>query len=121
MPQVPQAVWGRCFSRQAGLAQVTNVGTVAFHWERRCRVLLRDIFLLGTATIFSLPSWDQRPSCVLDRSVLGAGYIVRFPARTIKRGQYLPPWIDSLLVTMPGFTVQVNATLDAETLAIIPA
>ena len=44
---------GRCFSRQAGLVQVTRAGADAFHWERRCRVLLRDMRLFGTATIFS--------------------------------------------------------------------
>jgi hypothetical protein len=38
---------------QAGLAQVTSCGATAFHCERRWRVLLRDIFRFGTATIFS--------------------------------------------------------------------
>ena len=38
----------------AGLAHVTRVGAVAFHALRRCRVLLRDIFRLGTATVYSL-------------------------------------------------------------------
>ena len=52
-PQVPQARCGRCFAPQAGLAQVTSVGATAFHCERRCRVLLRDIFRFGTATVFS--------------------------------------------------------------------
>ena len=41
-------------ARQAGFAQVTKTGAVAFHWERRCRVLLRDIRLLGTATFVLL-------------------------------------------------------------------
>ena len=41
-------------ARQAGFAHVTSTGAVAFHWERRCRVLLRDIRLLGTATFYSL-------------------------------------------------------------------
>ena len=45
-------------ARQAGFAQVTRTGAVAFHWERRCRVLLRDNRLLGTATFFSLLSPD---------------------------------------------------------------
>ena len=31
-------------------AQVTSVGAAAFHWERRCRVLEREVFRLGTAT-----------------------------------------------------------------------
>jgi hypothetical protein len=38
---------------QAGFAQVTSVGATAFQAERRCRVLLRDIFRFGTATVFS--------------------------------------------------------------------
>jgi hypothetical protein len=38
----------------AGLAQVTSDGATAFHCERRWRVLLRDIFRFGTATVFSL-------------------------------------------------------------------
>jgi hypothetical protein len=46
-------VCGRCFSRQAGFSQVTSVGTDVFHWERRCRVLLRDILRFGTATVIS--------------------------------------------------------------------
>jgi hypothetical protein len=46
-------VCGRCFCRQAGLAQVTRVGADVFHWDRRCRVLLRDNRRFGTATIFS--------------------------------------------------------------------
>jgi len=39
---------------QAGLAQVTSEGATAFHCERRCRVLLRDIFRFGTATVLLL-------------------------------------------------------------------
>ena len=54
--EVGHAVCGRCFSRHAALAQVTRVGTDAFHWERRCRVLLRDSFRFGTATAHSLLS-----------------------------------------------------------------
>jgi hypothetical protein len=38
---------------QAGFAQVTSVGAVVFHADRRCRVLLRDIFRFGTATVRS--------------------------------------------------------------------
>ena len=41
--------------------QVTRVGTEAFHCERRERVLLRDIFLFGTATIYSLLSSGTFP------------------------------------------------------------
>jgi hypothetical protein len=35
------------------LAQVTRVGATAFHCDRRWRVLLRDIFRFGTATVLS--------------------------------------------------------------------
>src|SRR6266540_4180109 len=52
-PHVGQAIWGNFFARQAGLGQVTNVGTPAFHCARRDRVLLRDILRFGTATVIS--------------------------------------------------------------------
>jgi hypothetical protein len=35
------------------LAQVTSDGATAFHCDRRWRVLLRDIFRFGTATMYS--------------------------------------------------------------------
>jgi len=38
---------------QAGFAQVASVGATAFQAERRWRVLLRDIFRFGTATVLS--------------------------------------------------------------------
>ena len=41
-------MWGCFGSRQRG--QLTSTGREAFHWERRVRVLLRDIFRFGTAT-----------------------------------------------------------------------
>ena len=39
-----------------GLAQSTSWVAVAFHCDRRWRVLLRDNFRFGTATIYSLMS-----------------------------------------------------------------
>jgi len=36
------------------LAQVTSDGATAFQADRRCRVLLRDIFRFGTATVTPL-------------------------------------------------------------------
>jgi hypothetical protein len=42
-----------CLAPQAGFAHVTRVGATAFQAERRWRVLLRDIFRFGTATVFS--------------------------------------------------------------------
>jgi len=42
------------------LAQVTSEGATAFHCERRWRVLLRDIFRFGTATVFSLSGSGDR-------------------------------------------------------------
>jgi len=38
---------------QAGLAQVARLAGTAFQAERRWRVLLRDIFRFGTATVIS--------------------------------------------------------------------
>src|SRR5215469_17126772 len=48
VPQVGQAACGSFGLRQFG--QLTSVGAAVFHWARRERVLLRDIFRLGTAT-----------------------------------------------------------------------
>jgi hypothetical protein len=48
VPQLEHAVCGSFCSRHCGHA--IRVGAVAFHCERRCRVLLRDFFRFGTAT-----------------------------------------------------------------------
>ena len=53
-PQLGHAVCDRCCSRQAGFTHVTVGTTDVFHCARRERVLLRDIFRFGTATVFSL-------------------------------------------------------------------
>jgi len=50
-PQVEHAVCGSFISPQARFGQTTSVGAVVFHCERRARVLLRDIFRFGTATV----------------------------------------------------------------------
>jgi hypothetical protein len=52
-PQLAQAVCGSFFSPQARFEQVTSVGALVFHCARRERVLLRDIFRFGTATVLS--------------------------------------------------------------------
>ena len=69
-PQVMQARWGRCLAPQDAFAQVTRVGATAFHCERRWRVLLRDIFRFGTATVFS-SRWGDRNVCGPSGSGLG--------------------------------------------------
>jgi hypothetical protein len=48
VPHVGQAVCGSLGSWHCG--QLTSAGAVVFHFERRDRVLLRDILRLGTAT-----------------------------------------------------------------------
>jgi hypothetical protein len=53
VPHVGHAVCGSLGSRHCG--QVTRAGAVAFHWDRRDRVLLRDIRRLGTAISGLLP------------------------------------------------------------------
>ncbi len=47
MSTVPWGVW-----------TLTSSGGVAFHWDLRWRVLLRDILRLGTAMVFCLSSAD---------------------------------------------------------------
>ena len=48
VPQTEQAAWGSFGERHCGHGCVCTA--TAFHWLRRDRVLLRDIFRLGTAT-----------------------------------------------------------------------
>ena len=48
VPQTAQAVWGSLGERHCGHATVAT--GMAFQLARRERVLLRDIFRLGTAT-----------------------------------------------------------------------
>ena len=49
VPQVGQAVCASFFSRQ--LVQVTIAAALVFHCERRLRVLEREVFRFGTATV----------------------------------------------------------------------
>ena len=48
VPQTAHTAWGSLGDRHWGQATVAT--GVAFHWDRRDRVLLRDILRLGTAT-----------------------------------------------------------------------
>ena len=48
---------------QAGFAQVTRVGATAFQAERRCRVLLRDIY---TAAGGTHDDWDEYDRVMAD-------------------------------------------------------
>ncbi len=48
------AVCGNFCSPQARFGQVTSVGALVFHCARRERVLLREVFLFGTATVLLL-------------------------------------------------------------------
>ena len=85
-------------ARQAGFAQVTNTGADAFHAERRCRVLLRDIRLLGTATLSLLASPDSRVPKISFPGYGFAWYIVSLPVATLKPTQGGPPWIGGQLM-----------------------
>jgi hypothetical protein len=49
VPQVGQATCGSLGSRQR--SHVTTVGRVAFQFARRERVLEREVFRFGTATV----------------------------------------------------------------------
>ena len=57
-PHLVHAWCGCTFESHAGFAQSTIAVLVVFHCARRWRVLLRDVFLFGTATIYSLLSSD---------------------------------------------------------------
>jgi hypothetical protein len=48
VPQTVHAAWGSLGERHCGHGTVATAR--AFHWDRRERVLLRDILRLGTAT-----------------------------------------------------------------------
>ena len=51
VPQTGQATCGGFVALQARFEQVTSVGAVAFHCDRRDRVFERDIRRFGTATM----------------------------------------------------------------------
>ena len=125
-PQDGHAVCGRCFSRQAGFAQVTSVGTDAFHWDRRCRVLLRDILRLGTATVLSLLSRRRRdssnsPCCRCELHL----YIVAMPPSRVpspSTGPAAPPTGGrSRPRGVSGIVVQAGAALGAQPRAVLRA
>ncbi len=98
---------------QARFGQVTRVGTVAFHCERRERVLLRDIFLFGTATIDLLLVTRRIRQC--GRSVLSGVFgIESVPQSGPARVQYL--------MRMTGFEIiESLAALRAQARAVRPA
>lgn len=84
VPHSPHAACGNLGALQRG--QVESVTGVAFHWERRERVLLRDILRLGTA-ISARPSWSGvfRASRTTSGVVCGVAVRVAMfpePART---------------------------------------
>src|ERR1700753_4461768 len=91
VPHVGQATWGSLGSWHCG--QLTNVGALVFHCERRERVLLRDILRLGTAT-----------SALL--SISGAGLAAGLVSgiKSVELTQCLPLGEDRVvvLVSRPG-------------------
>ena len=98
-------------ARQAGFAQVTNTGADAFHAERRCRVLLRDIRLLGTATLSLLASPDRVCRRTHSPVMEIACYIVSLPVAALKPTQSGPPRIGEHLVGVLRLVVQVRPAL----------
>jgi hypothetical protein len=80
VPQVGQAACGSLGLRHCG--QLTSVGAAVFHCARRDRVLLRDIFRLGTAT-----------SALLSVFTL---------VRNIKPAERGPSWVHVLAVPVVG-------------------
>ena len=100
---------------QAGLAQVTRVGATAFHCDRRWRVLLRDIFRFGTATVISclLLAGSLRlvslGGSVCGALVLGQG------------GEPGPARVDRRIVRVVGVVGQSCAALRAQPGAVVLA
>jgi hypothetical protein len=82
------------------LAQVTSVGADVFHWDRRCRVLLRDIRRFGTATINLL---------VLVHLLMRSRLVVR------PRLKSCPPRIDRGVVAVLRILVQVGPAFGTQT------
>ncbi len=118
-PQEGQARCGRCLAPHAGLAQVASAGTVAFHCERRWRVLLRDIFRFGTATV-SLSSTDGGLAglVVLVVLVVLVLRVLLVPRQAL---QGCPAWVGLLLVTVVRVVREPGAALDAQPGAVLPA
>src|SRR6201996_1732444 len=71
VPHVGQATWGSLGSWHCG--QLTSVGALVFHCERRERVLLRDILRLGTATSALLSVFGAVAAAVLVFGIIAAG------------------------------------------------
>ena len=118
-PHSGQARCGRCLAPHAGLAQFTSEGATAFHAERRCRVLLRDNFRFGTATV------APRVSVLLGVRVLCElvfGWCGSFLVRVHDDGaQRCPPGVDRRVVPMLRVVREPRATLDTQARAVVPA
>jgi len=100
VPQVGQAACGSLGLRHCG--QLTSVGADVFHWARRERVLLRDIFRLGTAT-----------SALLS---------VSLRVRNIKLAKRGPPGVHVVAVPVVGPRLsEAGTALRAKSRAIFPA
>ena len=114
-PQVPHARCGRCLAPQAGLAQVTRVGATAFHCDRRWRVLLRDIFRFGTATVISC--------CLVAGCSDGQSGWVSLVVlwSCVERGEPGPARVDRCLVRVVRVVGQPRATLGAQSGTVVLA
>lgn len=98
-------MWGSfiCLHR----LQVAKDGKAAFHCERRARVLLRDIFLFGTATVLLLLLLD--------------GVRRRRPTRFDQVSQSGPPRVDRGLGMAAVEIRQSGTTLDAQARTVVLA
>jgi len=97
---------------QAGLAQVTSDGATAFHCERRWRVLLRDIFRFGTATVPSPLLQPGHPAVSnAYRTVVRQASVCVLLVQFLQSG---PPRVDRSLVPMVGVVREPGTTLGAQ-------
>ena len=67
----------------ARFGQVTKVGAVVFHCERRARVLLREVFRFGTATVLLLTCIAGRHRQVCQRRPARVDLVVSMTGRQI--------------------------------------
>ena len=91
---------------------MTRVGATAFHCERRCRVLLRDIFRFGTATVSLLRRWAW-PLGQVD-VLVPAGHSVFLLVGLGQRTQRRPPRVDRRVVPVVGIVREPRSAVGAQ-------
>jgi len=121
VPQVGQAACGSFGLRHCG--QVTSVGAAVFHWERRDRVLLRDIFRFGTATSALLSIFRGSFCSCIGLLLGGAGRMTRLLlVRNIKLAKRGPPGVHDFAMSVVRARLgEVDTALHTQPGTVFPA